>query len=230
MNPELEHFFYVLNLCAIFVAAMSGAAAAIHGRADIFGVAVLAFATACSGGIIRDLLIGDVPPENIRSWVPLAVTLAASIVTLAFFKYLQGFLGNPVQILDAFGLGLFTVLGVTKGMAWNITPVWAILLGVITGVGGGMARDILLARVPNVLHREIYATCSLIGSVVVVVGSHGGTVRLEYAVIAGAVICIVLRCVALRYNWNMPVAKKGQDVQPGSVRSAYKESIRKKKP
>lgn len=134
-----------------------------------------------------------------------------------------------MQILDAFGLGLFTVLGVTKGMAWNITPVWAILLGVITGVGGGMARDILLARVPNVLHREIYATCSLIGSAVVVLGCYGGTLRQEYAVIAGAVICIALRCVALRYNWNMPVAKKMRDIEPGSIRSTYRDSIRKKK-
>ena len=208
MNPDMEQLVQTLNYCALFVAAISGAAAGINCKADVFGVAVMAFVTACSGGIARDLLIGDTPPENIRSWMPLAVTLAASGVTVAFFRYLQWFLANPVQIFDAFGLGLFTVIGTTKAMAFGITPIWAVLLGVITGVGGGMARDILLARPPSVLHKEIYATCSLAGGAVVVAGAHLDYVSSEYAVLAGAALCIVLRCIALRRKWNMRAVDK----------------------
>lgn len=203
MSPELEGLLEILTYCAIFVSAISGAAAGIRERADIFGVAVLGFVTACSGGIIRDLLIGDVPPANIRSWLPLGVSLLGSAVAIARHRYLQWFLRNPVQVFDAFGLGLFTVLGTTKAMAYGIIPIWAVLLGVITGVGGGMARDILLARPPSVLHKEIYATCSLAGGAVVVAGSRLDMVGQEYAVLAGAALCIALRCVALRYNWNM---------------------------
>lgn len=206
MGQELETLLRTVNYFAIFVAAMSGAAAAIKWKADFFGVAVLAFATGCSGGIIRDLLLGDAPPENIRSWQPLAASVAAGVLTYFLFPSLQWFLTNPVQILDAFGLGLFTVLGTSKALIFEVTPVWAILLGMVTGIGGGMARDILLSQPFSVLHREIYATASLVGGAILVAGRHFQPHYLEYFVILGAAVCTIVRLLAIRYRWNVPVA------------------------
>ena len=203
MHEILENSVGVLNYCAMFVAAISGAAAGIKARVDIFGVAVIAFVTACSGGILRDLLLGDLPPENIRSVWPLAMALTGGAVTAIFFRYLQWFLNNPVQVFDAFGLGLFTVIGSVKALAMSITPVWAVLLGVVTGIGGGMVRDILLGRAPNVLHREIYATASIAGGVIVVGGHHLQWLSLDWLMLLGAGACITLRCLSLRYNWHI---------------------------
>lgn len=211
MHEFLESSVGMLNYCAMFVAAVSGATAGIKARVDIFGVAVIAFVTACSGGIARDILLGDLPPENIRSVWPLAMALAGGAVTAIFFRYLQWFLNNPVQVFDAFGLGLFTVIGSVKALAFSITPVWAVLLGVVTGIGGGMVRDILLGRAPNVLHREIYATASIAGSVIVVGGYHLSWLSLDWLMIVGAGACITLRCLALRYNWHIATIPYDQD-------------------
>lgn len=206
MGPELQQLITYLNYFALFVAALSGAAAGINRRADIFGVVVIAFVTACSGGIARDVLLGDHPPENIRTWQPITIAVFASIVALLFFPRLQGFLKTNIQTFDAFGLGLFTVIGATKGLAWNVSPIGAVFLGVITGVGGGMARDLILARPPSILHKEIYATSSLAGGMVVVLGSYFEILGMEVAVVLGAAICTALRLVALHYNINMPTA------------------------
>ncbi len=207
MSTELASFLNVLNYFGIFIAAMSGATAAIKGKTDFFGLVVLAFATSCSGGIVRDILLGDTPPDNIRSWQPLAASLAAAIITYILFPSLQWFLKNPVQILDAFALGLFTVLGTTKALMFEITPIWAILLGVVTGVGGGMARDLLLTCPFTVLHREIYATASLTGGAIIVAGRYLQPQFFEYYVMLGALLCIIVRILSIRYNWNIPIGK-----------------------
>lgn len=209
MIPTPALLLDIFNYIGIFVFAISGAVAGIKKRADLFGVTVLAFAASCCGGILRDLLIGAVPPENIRSWEPLAVSFAAGVFTFFFFPLLVKRLNNPVQVFDAFGLGLFTVLGADKALLYGITPVWAMLLGVITGVGGGMLRDMLLARVPTVLRTEIYATASMAGAAIMVGGRLWPVVAPEYSMILGAVVCITLRCLALRYKWQIPVAPAG---------------------
>ena len=206
MDPTLpvnDGLVNVLNLAAIFVAAVSGASAGIKKNADAFGICVLAFATACSGGIARDVLIGDLPPDNIKSWLPLASSFVGGSLAFFFFPHLQWFLRHPVQVSDAFGLGLFTALGVDKALAFGITPVWAILMGVVTGVGGGVARDMLLARTPTILLSEIYATASLAGGAIMVLCNHFRLVDRNWAMLAGATVCIVLRCLAIRYNWNI---------------------------
>ena len=210
MTPNPEFLLNLFNYIGIFVFAISGAVAGIKKRADLFGVTVLAFTAACFGGILRDLLLGVAPPENIRSWEPLAVSFAAGIITFYFFPLLATRLNNPVQVFDAFGLGLFTVLGADKALIFGITPIWAMLLGVITGVGGGMVRDVLLARVPTILRTEIYATASFAGAVIVVAGRLWPIAPPAYSMILGAVVCISLRCLALRYKWQIPVAARGK--------------------
>ena len=202
-NPEL--LLAVFNYAGIFVFAISGAVAGIKRRADMFGVAVLAFAAACCGGIVRDVLIGALPPENILSWQPLAVSFAAAVTTMVLYPLLAEKLSNPVQVFDAFGLGLFTVIGAEKALLFGIGPLWAMLLGVITAIGGGMVRDILLARVPGVLRTEIYATASLAGAVIAVGGRLWPVVPPSYSMILGAVVCTTLRCLAIKYKWQVPV-------------------------
>lgn len=211
MKPDLVRLVDILNYIAIFVSAISGSAAGIKSRADLFGIPVIAFVTACSGGILRDLLIGDLPPENIRSSIPILVTLAASVITSLCIKQLKWFLSNPIQVFDAFGLGLFTAIGVNKALYFNITPIWAILLGVITGVGGGVVRDILLGRIPSILHREIYATCSLAGGVFMVAGWYLEILPRGVLMVAGAAICIAMRCLALHYDWNISLTPTGDE-------------------
>lgn len=200
---DMEQMVTTLNYGAIFVAAVSGAAAGIKARADVFGVAVIAFATACSGGIIRDILIGDLPPENIRFIGPLTAALLGGLLTMLLFPQLQWFLKNPVQVFDAFGLGLFTVIGSNKALIYDLPFAWAVLLGVITGVGGGMVRDILRAREPSVLHREIYATSSILGALLFVGGYRWFDLSRGWLMLLGAAACIVLRLLALHYNWHM---------------------------
>ena len=192
------------NYAGIFVFAISGAVAGIRRKADLFGIAVLAFAASCCGGILRDILIGSLPPENIRSWEPLAVSFAAAVATVIFHPLLAGKLNNPVQVFDAFGLGLFTVIGAEKALFFGIGPVWAMLLGMITGIGGGMVRDILLAHVPQVLRTEIYATASLAGAAIAVGGRIWPVIPIAWSMILGAAVCITLRCLALRYKWQVP--------------------------
>lgn len=194
-----------INYAAMFIAAISGASAGIRRNADAFGVGVLAIATACSGGLIRDILMGDLPPDNIKSWHPLAASLAGGCFAFFFYTHLRWFLKHPVQITDAFGLGLFTVLGADKAVTFGITPIWAVLMGVITGIGGGMARDILLATTPSILRAEIYATASLAGGTIVVLCRNLSLVDRDWAMLLGALVCVVIRCLAIKYKWNIPI-------------------------
>ena len=212
-----EFLLSVYNYLGIFVFAISGAVAGIRRRADLFGIAVLAFAASCCGGIMRDLLIGAVPPENIRSWQPLAVSFAAAVATMFFYPIFSKKLSNPVQVFDAFGLGLFTVIGAEKALFFGICPVWAVLLGVITGIGGGMVRDILLAKVPGVLRTEIYATASLVGAVIAVAGREWPIVPPAYSMILGAAVCIIMRCLAIRYQWQVPTLPRSRNGRDGET-------------
>lgn len=203
MDPISFALVDILNYLAMFVAAISGAVAGIKKNADPFGVCVLAFAAACFGGISRDILLGDLPPDNIKSCMPLAMSFAGGCAALFWSRHLQWFLRHPVQIFDAFALGLFTALGTDKALACGITPIWGILLGTVTGVGGGMIRDILLARTPTILLSEIYATASIAGGAIIVLCRYFSLVDRQWAMILGAVVCTTLRCLAIRYRWNL---------------------------
>ena len=189
----------------IFVCGGSGGVAALRRRVDRVGAVVLGFAAACSGGIIRDVLIGALPPDNIRSWKPLAISSAAVAVTLVFYPSITSRLRNPVQVFDAVGLGLFAVLGADKAMAYGIGPLWSVLLGVTTSIGGGVVRDVLLARVPGVLRSEIYATAALLGAAILVIGRQFGLWPDSYGVLLGAGACILVRLLALYFGWQLPL-------------------------
>jgi len=197
----------VLDLMGTFVFALSGAVAGVRERLDLFGVLVLSFAAASAGGIMRDLLIGAVPPAAISDWRYVAISLFAGLVV--FFSYpvserIRNW-RNHVLIFDAAGLALFAVAGTQKALGYRLNPVMAALLGVLTGVGGGMLRDVLVAQIPNVLRAELYAVAALAGAVVVVVG-HVLNLPPTAMAAAGAAVCFGIRLVAIRRGWHLPVA------------------------
>lgn len=194
----------VLDLCGTFVFALSGAAAGIKKKLDLFGVLVLSFVAANVGGIIRDLLIGAVPPPGIADWRYITVPALAGVAAFRW-SYLLGRVHGAVQIFDAAGLALFAVSGAEKALDFHLGPVTAVLLGMLTGIGGGMVRDVLSTEVPSVFRGELYAVAALTGAAVVVIGRM---LNLPSAAvtIAGAIICFTLRFLAIRRSWQLPVA------------------------
>lgn len=193
-----------LDLGGTFVFALSGATAGIRARLDLFGVLVLSFAAATSGGIARDVLIGAVPPAAISDWRYLAASLLAGLIAFRWHPIINR-LRSPVLVFDAAGLALFAVSGALKALAFHLAPGAAVLLGMLTGIGGGMVRDVLAAEVPMVLRAELYAVAALAGAAVVVIGD---LLRLPSAAvtIAGAALCFGLRLAAIRRGWQLPIA------------------------
>jgi uncharacterized membrane protein YeiH len=170
---------------------------------DFLGLMVLAFATALGGGIVRDLLIGAVPPQSIRDWRYAVVAFTAAICVFFLHHFVQ-WVPSPVIVgLDAAGPALFAVAGAGKALAYDIHPFMAILMGTITGVGGGTIRDIFLARIPAVLHVDICATAALAGVAVMIVGLKLSKPRALMAAF-GAGICFLLRVVSVWQQWNLP--------------------------
>ena len=200
----------VLDLAGTFVFALSGAAAGAKARLDVFGVLVLSFAAATSGGIMRDVLIGAVPPEAITDWRYLGVSLLAGTIILLWYP-VAARLHGPVLIFDAAGLALFAVAGAQKALTHGLSPILAAVLGMLTGIGGGVVRDVLLSEIPTVLRAELYALAALAGAaVVVVVYTMYGPSAL--ASIAGALLCFGLRLLAMWRGWGLPLVR----LTPGS--------------
>lgn len=200
-------FVILLDFIGTFAFAISGALVAVRHRLDLFGVLVLSFAAATAGGIVRDVLLGATPPVALVDWRYFGVSVIAGLLT--FYRHAQvERMRNPVQLSDAVGLGLFAVLGADKALAAGLGPVAAVMLGVLSGVGGGIARDVLVAQVPSVLRRELYAIAALAGAVVVVVGDALALPAAPVAV-TGAALCFALRWLAIRRGWRLPVAGGG---------------------
>ncbi|MGC8468444.1 MAG: trimeric intracellular cation channel family protein [Acetobacteraceae bacterium] len=193
------------DLAGTLAFAISGGLAGVARRLDLFGVVVLAIVTAISGGILRDVLIGALPPESIASWQPMALAALAGLVAFRF-AHLAERLRHPVEFFDAAGLGVFAAAGTEKALAWGISWPMAAVLGMVSGIGGGMVRDILSARVPAVLQADIYALAALAGGLVVVAGRALALPPVPVAA-CGAAICLFLRLMALYRHWRLPTAR-----------------------
>jgi uncharacterized membrane protein YeiH len=202
----MQTLLLVLDLCGTFVFAVSGAVAASHRRLDLFGVLVLSFLAGNFGGILRDVLIGAIPPAAIHDWRYLAVSGAAGLMAF-YWSSLIDRLRRPVLIFDAAGLALFAVSGAQKALDFNLHPVMAIFFGALTGIGGGLARDVLLAQIPSVLQSDFYAMAALIGAALVVAGHF---LQLPPSVVApvAVVICFAVRVTAIYRGWRLPTAKQ----------------------
>ncbi|NMM79535.1 hypothetical protein B2J86_01075 [Acidovorax sp. SRB_14] len=203
MEHSLSTF---VDLCGTFAFAVSGAIAAEQRRLDLFGVLAISYLTACGGGFVRDLCLGALPPVAISDWRYLATAaLAAGMAMWA--RPIIEHLSRPIAFFDALGLGFFAVVGAHKALLGGQNVEVAILLGMVTAVGGGVARDVLLNRVPIILEKEIYAVAALIGASIQVLGQ-----LMEWSLAAtpwlGAFVCLAIRLLALRYSWSLPVLRK----------------------
>jgi uncharacterized membrane protein YeiH len=203
-NLSVQSLQLVLDLAGTFVFALSGAMAGVKRKLDLFGVLVLSFAAANTGGIIRDVVIGAIPPQAIKDWRYLGVSLMAGIITFYFPSAVRQ-RWNPVLVFDAAGLALFAVAGAHKALVYGLNPITATLLGMVTGIGGGMARDLLLTEIPHVLRADLYAVTALLGAAIVVL-AHLLQLPSGPATVAGAALCFGLRVLAMRYHWHLPVA------------------------
>jgi uncharacterized membrane protein YeiH len=202
MRPGLETTLVLwLNLAGTFAFGLSGGLAAVRARLDLFGVLVLAAVVAMAGGVLRDLLIG-VPPTTFRDGRPLAAAVAAGLCCF-FAQDALARLDRGVLVFDALGLAVFCVAGASAAKDAGLAPLQVVLLGTVTGIGGGVLRDLLLAQVPTVLRQELYAVPALLGAAAFVLlhetGAAGGV-----AAAAGAGLCLAIRLASLRFGLAMP--------------------------
>lgn len=216
--PYLRTFLTVLDFVGTFVFALSGAVAAVRRDLDLFGVLVLSFVAASTGGIVRDVLIGAVPPAMLVNWAYLSIAVFAGLLTFCR-PSLVGKLRSPVQLFDAAGLALFAVTGAQKALLYGLDAPMAALLGMLTGIGGGMARDVLLREIPTVLRADLYAVAALAGASIVVIGEVVGMPSAA-TTLAGALVCLGLRLGSLYRGWHLPKARlpdtADEDRRPGS--------------
>ncbi len=200
MNEQL--LFNLVDLAGTFAFAISGATAARRCNLDLFGILAIAFITACGGGIARDLCIGAIPPAGLADWRYLFTAIVAALLTVVAYPWVER-LTYPVRLFDAMGLGLFAVYGAHKALLFGHNAEVAILLGMITAVGGGMARDVLLTRVSVVLQKEIYALAAFAGAALAVIGEYYRWPAV-WATWLPILFCFGLRFLALHYHWNLP--------------------------
>jgi uncharacterized membrane protein YeiH len=202
---ESFHLLVALDLLGIFVFALSGGLVGVRKNLDIFGVLVLAGTTGLGGGFLRDVLIGATPPAALVDWRYLMVPVVAGLVTFYYHPTLaRRRAERVVTFFDAAGLGLFCVTGALTALDHGLGPVPAALMGMVTAIGGGIARDLLSGRVPFVFGSELYATPALAGAPYAVLADRA-SLAIWLVAVPGVVICFGWRLLALWRNWRAPV-------------------------
>lgn len=205
MAPVLQAFdptlLVVLNLAGTFVFGLSGGLAGVRARLDVFGVVVLAAVVGLAGGITRDVLIG-LPAQAFRDWGYLTIAILAGVVTLLAPAAITR-LERPILVFDAAGLALFCVTGASTALDHGVAPIGAVVLGAITGIGGGVLRDILVREIPVVLRTGLYAIPALLGAAIVVIASARGSRNLAFPIL-GAAVCFAIRVAGVYFNWKVP--------------------------
>lgn len=198
---------FALDLAGTAVFAVSGAAVGVKYRLDVFGVCVLAFVAGNAGGMLRDVMLGATPPAALGGWHHVTVSLLAALLTFWWHPRLER-LRTPILLFDAAGLGLFAVSGTEKALAFGLDPLVAALLGMLTGIGGGVLRDLLVREIPTVLQGELYAVAALAGAAVVVAGHVLHLPPTVPTMIGGAMVCFCIRLVSIRRGWSLPTADR----------------------
>ena len=193
---------YILDLIGTAAFAASGAWVGVRKHMDLFGVLVLGIVTAVGGGTLRDLLLGDIPPFSLQdeAYIYIAITVALVVfINRRRFKLFE----KPLLYFDAIGLGTFVVIGTTKAMEFQLGALGAVLMGVMTGTAGGVLRDLLANQVPLILRREIYASACIAGGALLVI-LEKAAVALPAAALLAAGTVIVVRLLAIHYDWSLP--------------------------
>lgn len=213
----MDIIWYMFDMIGTIAFAVSGALVGVARKMDIFGMAVLALATAIGGGIVRDVLLGYFPPNSLRNVVYVTVVLAVTVIVFLIYnsryrKHAMGPRSRASYLLaDALGLASFTVTGASAGFKlYPELPIFIVLLGTITAVGGGIIRDMLAQRIPSVLKEDVYALPSIIGGIVyyLMVTSSWESM----AVYGAFTVVLVIRLLAIKYNWSLPKVGKTKPV------------------
>jgi uncharacterized membrane protein YeiH len=204
-EPEFATPLVVLDLTGIFFFAVAGALVAVRKNLDLFAALVLGGITGLGGGFIRDVLIGATPPAALTDWRYLLVPVVAGLLTFAFHPAVSR-LERVVTLFDAFGLAVFCVTGALKAVEFGLGPVPAALMGMVTGIGGGMIRDVLVGSVPVIFEGVLYATPALAGAAVAVLLDRADLPFLVVAA-AGFSTCLTWRLLALVRGWRAPLPK-----------------------
>ncbi len=194
----------MLDIIGTFAFGLSGATVAIRKDLDLFGILVLSASVGVAGGTMRDVLLGDVPPDSLKDVRLLLVASGAGLCAFFLGVRLEK-LRRPVMLLDAVGLGFFAVSGCDKALSYGLSPLAAILLGVMTGVGGGVLRDMMAAEIPRVLREDIYAAAALAGAALYA-GAHHWGLALMPSAIGAIMLTFGLRVGAERFGWRLPRA------------------------
>lgn len=196
-----------LDLIGTFVFALSGGLLGVKKKFDLFGVLVLSVVVAVAGGVMRDLLIGSVPPAAVKEIHYVLVALAGGLMTFYAYPNVAS-MQRQILLFDALGLSLFAVVGAQKAMDFGIDPIMVAIMGMLTGIGGGMTRDVLAGEIPFVLRSDLYAIAALAAAAIV---SAGHVMGLEptYPVLAGAAACVFLRLMAIYRGWRLPSPRWG---------------------
>lgn len=194
----------VLNLAGTFVFGISGGLAGVRARLDPFGVVVLAAVVGMAGGITRDVLIGR-PPSTFRDWRYLAVVGGAGVVRWIAAPALDR-MQRTIDVLDAAGLGLFSVTGASIALSYRLGAPEAVVLGAISGIGGGILRDLIVREIPHVLRSGLYAIPAIIGAVIVVVAQRAGEHGVTFPLL-GALVCFTVRVAGIHYDLSLPPAR-----------------------
>jgi uncharacterized membrane protein YeiH len=194
-----------IDLAGTFVLAVQGASIAAVKGLDALGVLVISLATATGGGVLRDVLVGEHPPEALRGWPLVTVALCGGLLTFFFYHSVEQIPEPLLVAVDAAGLSLLAVAGAEKALEYELTPIAAVMMGAISGVGGFTLRDILLAEVPAILRTDFLATAAIIGAAVLIVARRL-KMSAGWAALLGGGACFILRVVAVWQHWRLPTA------------------------
>ncbi|MDY9918764.1 MAG: trimeric intracellular cation channel family protein [Proteiniphilum sp.] len=197
--------FSVLDIIGTIAFAISGTLTAIEKRFDIFGIAIIAAVTAIGGGTLRDMLIGNTPVMWLQHLEYLYIVIATIIVTIFFRKSLNK-LRKSLLLFDTIGIGIFTLIGIQKGLLIGLHPIVCVLLGTVTACFGGVIRDTLCNDVPIIFKKEIYATACIIGGGIFFLTQYWGLTQ-NSVYLATIISIITIRLFAVRLHWSLPVVK-----------------------
>lgn len=197
-----EQFNFIIEFLGMISFVMSGAFAAMQKRLDPLGVLIVAFVTTIGGGTIRDLLL-DIPAFWMHDLWYIYMILVVTIIAI-IFKSIEKNFQVPLSIFDSFGLGLYTIVGIQKGLNAGLNPVICVTLGTITGCFGGILRDILLNRIPLIFRKEIYASACIVGGSIFLLMRIYTSIPYIFVHIFTILLIVLIRTLAVKYQWEFP--------------------------
>lgn len=206
MHPFTFSYLQIIDILGTFSFAVAGAFAAMEKKLDVFGILIISFVTAIGGGTVRDVLNGALPVAWLTDLRTIQIILVGALAALLFRRWLER-MNNVLLVFDAFGLGLFSLLGLQKALAAGLHPGVSVALGAITGCFGGVLRDVLLNNVPLVFRKEIYASASIVGGLFYLLLLQT-SLSPTLSNLVSILLIVLIRLLAVRYNWSLKIVSK----------------------